>query len=125
MGDSAEMIHFSHLNNSNYAQWAVNMEAVLICQGLWSLVSITVDTAGKDAAVIGAEIEDLKKKRSADKMAEVRAEMVLRVDDGQLSHMCSEDPMEIWQTLRHVHHAAGFCDWSSTLKKILDNEEGG
>ena len=44
-------------------------------------------------------IEDLKKKRSAEKMDEACAEMVLRVEDGQLSHMHSRDPMEVWQTL--------------------------
>ena len=41
-------------------------------------------------------------------MAEARAEIILRVEDGQLVHMASRDPMEIWQTLERIHQAAGF-----------------
>ena len=123
MADSGNTIHFARLNDSNYTQWAVHMEAVLIRRGLWSMVSITVDKAGKDATTIAAEIEDLKKKRGVDKMAEARAEMILRVDDGQLSHMRSDDPMEIWQTLRRVHHAAGFATSLALRRKFLTTKK--
>lgn len=41
-------------------------------------------------------------------MAEAKAELVLRVEDGQLSHMHSHDPAEVWETLERVHRAAGF-----------------
>ena len=37
-------------------------------------------------------------------MAEARSEMILCVDNGQLSHMCSKDLMEIWEMLQ-----VGFC----------------
>ncbi|KAF8226388.1 hypothetical protein L208DRAFT_1302220, partial [Tricholoma matsutake] len=39
------------LNNSNYSEWSIQMEAVLICGGLWSLVNITIDKTGKDEAI--------------------------------------------------------------------------
>ena len=52
-------------------------------------------------------------------MAEARAEMVLWVDDGQLLHMCSEDPMEIWRTLWHVHHVASFATSLALWRKFL------
>ena len=72
----------------------------LVRRGLWSqIVNIVVDETGKDATTVAAEIETLKKKRSTEKMDEACAEMVLRVEDGQLSHMRSRDPMEVWQTL--------------------------
>ena len=95
-----ETVRFARLNDSNYAEWAVRMQAILVRCGLWSqIVNIVVDETGKDATTVAAEIEDLKKKRSAEKMDEAYAEMVLRVEDGQLSHMCSRDPMEVWRTL--------------------------
>ena len=37
------------------------------------------------------------------KMAEARAEIILRVEDSQLSHMRSWDPMEIWMALARVY----------------------
>ena len=78
------------LKDSNYAEWAVHMQAILVCRGLWSqIINIVVDETGKDATTVAAEIEDLKKKRSAEKMDEACTEMVLRVEDGQLSHMHS------------------------------------
>ena len=41
-------------------------------------------------------------------MDEARAERILCVEDGQLSHMRSQDPLEIWETLERVHCVAGF-----------------
>ena len=85
-----ETVRFACLNDSNYAEWAVRMQAILVRRGLWSqIVNIVVDETGKDATTVAAEIEDLKKKRSAEKMDEACAEMVLRVEDGQLPHMHS------------------------------------
>ncbi|KAJ7125744.1 hypothetical protein C8R43DRAFT_830390, partial [Mycena crocata] len=47
-------------------------------------------------------------KRDGTKMAEARAEMILRVEDGQLAHMTSRDPMVVWETLERTHRAPGF-----------------
>ena len=41
-------------------------------------------------------------------MAEARAEIILRVEDSQLAHMRSKDPMEIWNALARLHVARGF-----------------
>jgi gag-polypeptide of LTR copia-type/Zinc knuckle len=115
-----ETVRFVCLNDSNYAEWAVCMQAILVRRGLLSqIVNIVVDETGKDAATIAAEVEDLKKKRDAGKMDEACAEMVLRVEDGQLSHMHSGDPMEVWRTLRHVHLAAGFATSLALRRKFL------
>jgi hypothetical protein len=65
------------------------------------------------------EFELKRSKRKAQKIAEARAEMLLRVDDGQLSHMRSKDPMEIWTNLRDVHCARGFATSLALRRKFL------
>ena len=47
--------------------------------------------------------EGWMKKHTMKKMAEARAEIILRVEDSQLSHMWSWDPIEIWIALARVH----------------------
>ncbi|KAG5633599.1 hypothetical protein H0H81_006614, partial [Sphagnurus paluster] len=106
-------IRFPKLNDANYAEWVVRMEAALVRRGLWSIVRVHVssfDEDGKEkaASMIAAELEVAKKKRDQTKMDEARAELILSVESGQLSHMRSRDPTEIWETLEHVHRAAGF-----------------
>jgi len=113
-------IRFDRLNDTNYAEWALRMEAVLIRVGLWSVVKTQVNEVGKDASTIAAEHESAKKARSAEKMSEARAEIILRVEDGQLSHcMRSSDPMEIWETLESVHRAAGFATSLALRRRFL------
>ena len=71
--------HFPNINNSNYAEWALWMEAVLVCAGLWSMINVRVDTDGKTADEITQAVEHTN-------MSEARAEIILRVEDGQLAH---------------------------------------
>jgi hypothetical protein len=117
-------VRVPNLNDSNYAEWSVRMEAILIRRGLWSLVKIniseiTADGVAKSASKIAEEYRDLKKKRDVEKMDEARAEMILRVEDGQLSHMRSRDPLEIWETLERVHRASGFATSLALRRKFL------
>jgi len=96
------------------------MEAELIRKGLWTnVIEIVMDTEGKEDADIKKEFETKLGKRSASKMAEARAEMILRVDDGQLSHMRSKDPLEIWRDLQNVHRARGFATSLALRRKFL------
>ncbi|KAG5640852.1 hypothetical protein DXG03_006825 [Asterophora parasitica] len=106
-------MRFPNLNNTNYAKWAICMEVVLVHRGLWSMVWVPVsrfelDGMEKAASMIAAEVEVLKKKQDVSKMDEARAELILHVDDGQLSHMHSCDLLKIWETLEHLHCAARF-----------------
>ena len=79
---------FPHLNDTNYPQWALCMEAELIHKSLWNnVVEILVDTEGKADDDVKKEYETKLGKQSASKMAEAQADMILRVDGGQLSHM--------------------------------------
>jgi gag-polypeptide of LTR copia-type/Domain of unknown function (DUF4219)/Zinc knuckle len=116
---SEETSRFPKLNDTNYAEWHMRMEAELIRKGLWGNVEIVVDTTGKDDDTIEAEIALKKGKRGAQKMAETRAELILRVEAGQLAHMRSKDPMGIWETLKSVHRARGFATGLALRRRFL------
>lgn len=122
-------VRFPNLNDSNYAEWSVRMEAVLVRRGMWSMVKIPISGVDADGGVkavstIAAELESAMKRRDAGKMDEARAEMILRVDDGQLSHMRSRDPLEIWETLERVHRAAGFATSLALRRRFLTAKKG-
>lgn len=119
-----DLIRFARLNDSNYAEWVVRMEAVLIKRGLWDLVQHEVDEEGKDSDAIAAEWKKWRDKRTKAKLDEARAELVLRVDDGQLAHMHSRDPAEIWATLKRVHRAAGFATTLALRRQFLTAKKG-
>ena len=119
MSDHESSSRFPRLNDTNYPEWALRMEAELIRKSLWVVVEVTVDSEGKAAEDIKKELETKLSKRNAQKMAEARAEMILRVDDSQLSHMRSRDPMEIWNDLRDVHRARGFATSLALRRKFL------
>ena len=120
MSDHDSTSRFTRLNDTNYPEWALRMEAELVHKGLWTnVMEILVDTEGKADADVKKEYETKLGKRSATKMAEARAEMILTVDDGQLSYMRSKDPLEIWIDLRDVHHARGFATSLALRRKFL------
>ena len=107
---------FPKLNDSNYAEWSLMMEAELVRKGLWGMVKIIVEEEGKDAETVAKELEGKKAKRGAQKMSEARAEMILRVEGSQLSHMRLTDPMDIWDTLKSVHRARGHQGFANSLR---------
>ena len=83
-----------------------HIEAQLIHLGLWDGVVFEPDSGLSDNEVVKAR-ERWMKRHTRKKVAEARAEIVLRVENLQLLHMQSQDPMEIW-------HWQGF-----TLCKVL------
>ena len=89
----SESISVSRLNDSNYAEWAIRMEAILIRYDLWSMVEIFVDTEGKTQQKVNEEFAEKKAARARDKMARARAEMILQVQDNQLVHLMANDPI--------------------------------
>jgi hypothetical protein len=96
---------FPLLNGSNYAEWAMRMEAVLVLSGRWDVVSFQVDDKAKAPTEVAAEFEAWKASRNVKEMAEARAQMIMRVDSGQLVHMLDRDPMVVWERLAKVHRA--------------------
>lgn len=97
------------------------MEAILVWHDLWSAIEIIVGTKGKTQQKIDEEIAK-KVTYAKKKMTWAQAEMILQVNANQLVHMTVCNLMEIWQTLQHVHWAAGFaaslslCQWFLTAK---------
>src|SRR5215469_1805526 len=105
--DNDKSMRFPPLNDSNYSEWSMRMEAEFVRKGLWDMVFCEVVGEGKTLEQIAEEVERLKAKRNAKKMAEARAEMVMRAERGQLVHMRDRDPMIIWESLAKVHRARG------------------
>jgi hypothetical protein len=61
---------FPKLNDSNYVEWSLMMEAELIHKQLWGMINVVVDEEGKDAETVAKELEAKKAKRGAQKMSE-------------------------------------------------------
>jgi hypothetical protein len=128
--DSSSSARFAKLNDTNYASWAMQMEAELIRKGLW--VDVTevmieqLDDEGKQRKEeeITMETETKLNSRSTTKMAQARAEMILRVEPGQLAHMRNKDPLAVWEDLKAVHRARGFAAFLSLKRKFLTMKKG-
>ena len=93
----SETVHFPQLNHTNYAEWALRMEAILICGGFWDLI-----TGDEKLAEDGS---DILAKAFRKREAQCKAEIVLRVKDSQLPHMANRSPMVVWNSLANVHRA--------------------
>ena len=115
---------FPKLNDTNWATWRLQMEAELIRKGLWSVIEITIDPLDKDgntrdAGTLKTELDTKFGKRKSDLMDKARAEILLSVDESQLSHCIGRDPREIWLTLESVHQARGFSTSLALRRKFL------
>ena len=106
------------------------MEAELVRRDLWEWVSgeytmpdELVENDGTDGNPVvkqGAVNENEKERALAKrKWAEARAELILRVEDSQLSHVTSVNPAEIWSQLKLVHRARGFATRISIKRKFF------
>ena len=102
--------HFALLNESNYSEWVIRMEAHLIRQGLWDQVVFEADAGLSDEDATKAR-DGWIKKHTAKKMGEAHVEIILKVEDSQLSHVRDQDPKLVWEMLARVHIAQGFATW--------------
>ncbi|GJE90164.1 hypothetical protein PsYK624_062900 [Phanerochaete sordida] len=122
--------HFPLLNETNYPEWIIRLEAYLIRRGLWfGVVVIATETAPEsvvsDPVALAGWVEKQWLKRTAEKMAEARAEIILKVDDSQLPHMTSRDPKVILEDLARVHMARGFATRLSLRRQFSRLVKGG
>jgi len=67
--------HFQRLNNTNYAEWSIRMEAILVRAGLWGMVHLEIDhvkedNTEKDVSTITLELEAVLKAHTVMKMNE-------------------------------------------------------
>ncbi|KAF9791285.1 hypothetical protein BJ322DRAFT_999594 [Thelephora terrestris] len=91
-----DSMKFTRLNDSNYVSWSLRMEAELVRKDLWGWVS---GEQGMPEAIQEAPAAE----DGTPAWAEARAEIILRVEDSQLSHVTSTNPAEIWDQLKLVH----------------------
>ena len=91
----SETVRFPQLNHTNYVEWALSMEAILIRGGFWDLIT------GDEKLAEGESDEGIVKafrKREAQCKAEI-------IGDSQLSHMADRSPLVVWNSLAGVHRA--------------------
>ena len=95
--------HFPLLNDGNYMEWSIHMEAKLIHKGLWDNIQCEVSVEGKSTQ----EVEEIVMKwhGKCKKMVETCAKIILRVEDSQLAHIHGHDLEILWGNLLQVHHA--------------------
>ncbi|THH30569.1 hypothetical protein EUX98_g3640 [Antrodiella citrinella] len=97
MGD----LRFDKLNETNYAEWTMLMEALLTRKGLWEIATgdISRPMGSPNSTAIKSYVR---------KAAEARAEIVLHIEPSQLPHVCDPDVTLVWATLKSVHQSRGF-----------------
>ena len=81
------------LNEENYGDWSMMMEAILVRKQLWNIVN------GEKTRPLGSE-NSAPIKNFIRKQAEARAELVLAVESSQLPHLRNSDPAKIWEDLK-------------------------
>nr|GAT44046.1 predicted protein [Mycena chlorophos] len=127
--DADKFTLVTRLNNSNAAEWFPRTEAVLVKKKLWTdIIDIVVsrtkaDGSDKTKAEYAAEFKSKADSRDPATMAEARAELILRVDGGQLPYMTSSDPREIWLALQRMHRAAGFATSLALRRQFLTSKK--
>lgn len=95
------------LGHDNYSEWAIRMEAQLVRKKLWEVIMLDVSppvTVMDEADWWRRQLA----RRPKGKMEEARAEIILKLDDSQLSHARERDPKIIRDTLARAHVARGF-----------------
>ena len=92
---------FDKLNETNYDDWKIQVEALLEEKGLFGVVSgrDVMPTTGPSSKGVKAFLE---KQRLA------RSKIILAIEPSQLPHVRNEEnPFVIWQNLTRIHRARG------------------
>jgi hypothetical protein len=100
-----EKTHFPPLNDGNYMEWSICMEAELVHKGLWDNVQCKVSVEGKSIQEAEEIVMKWHGKHTQKKMAETCAQIILRDEDSQLAHIQGRDPEILWGNLLQVHCA--------------------
>jgi hypothetical protein len=119
-------IAFPALNDANYPEWSMRMEADLVRKKLFGEAVVFEDEQGEAemAEEYKARVEKWLVKRTKTKMVEARAEIIRRMSDDQLIYCANRDPHTIWEELRMVHQARGLATrismqrWLYKAKKL-------
>ena len=92
---------FDKLNETNYDDWKIQMEALLEEKGLFGVVSgrDILPTTGPNSKGVKAFLE---------KQHLARSKIILAIEPSQLLHVRNkENPLVIWQNLTQIHRARG------------------
>jgi Domain of unknown function (DUF4219) len=119
-----EKTRFPPLNDDNYTEWSIRMEAKLIHKSLWDNVQCEVSVEGKTAVEAEEIVMKWRGKCTQKKMAETCAEIILRVEDSQLAHIRTRDPESLWGNLHQVHRACGLATRLALQRKFLTSVKG-
>ena len=104
----SETVRFPQLNHTNYAEWSLHMEAILVRGGFWDLIT------DDEMLAVNGDAKSFQKRE-----AQCKAEIVLRVGDSQFLHMANRSPMVVWNSLASVHRACGFGSRLQLRRKLL------
>lgn len=100
------------LDETNYAEWAVVMQALLVRKGLWEVtggVNTERPMGGDGSKVVKSWVK---------KTEEARAEITLNVERSQLSHVRAGTAADVWARLETMHQARGFGTRLSLRRKF-------
>lgn len=100
------------LDETNYAEWAVVMQALLVRKGLWEV------TGGVDRERPMGSDGSKTVKAWVKKTDEARAELALSVERSQLSHVRTGTAADVWTRLETMHQARGFGTRLSLRRKF-------
>jgi hypothetical protein len=89
------------LNDVNYAEWVIMMEALLEEKDLWEVV-----TGDEVEPLVGPSSKVMKMFWKKQQLAKVR--ITLHIKNSQLPHIHFDSPKKIWENLTMVHQSHGF-----------------
>src|ERR1700683_1858791 len=119
-----EKTRFPPLNDDNYMEWSICMEANLIRKGLWDNVQCEVSVEEKTVVEAEKIVTKWHGKTTQKKMAETCAEIILRVEDLQLAHIRGRHLEILWGNLLQVHRARGLAMQLALRRKFLTSVKG-
>ena len=107
------------LNNTNYLDWVIKMEALLEEKDLWGVVS-----GEEEQPSTGPNSKSAKAYQK--KLRLCHAKIILHVENSQLPHTCDPHPRVIWESLAHVHRSCGFGTLLAMHRRFfsMEKEEG-
>jgi hypothetical protein len=108
---------FDRLNDTNYADWRIKMEALLEEKELWDVVS-----GDETMPATGPNSKLAKAFRRKQRLA--HAKIILNVESSQLPHTRYDDPKEMWENLARIHRSRGFGTLLSMRRRFFFMTKG-
>jgi len=107
------------LNDTNYADWVIKMEALLEEKDLWGVIS-----GEEEQPSTGPSSKSAKAYQK--KLRLCRAKIILHVENSQLPHTRDPHPRVIWESLARVHRSRGFGTLLAMRRRFfsMEKEEG-